>query len=302
MLQGKHVTKLYKTGNIIIHILINANFVVKEGDFIFLAGFSGAGKTTFIKLLSAEETPNHGDILFQNKNINLLPEPLKLKYRQNIGVIYQDYHLISHKTVEENIIFVLEALNKTKAEIKEITENVLNIVGLYDKRNVYPEQLSGGEKRRLTIARSLAIEPIIILADEPTGDLDPYNANIIMKLLAEIAKQGTTIIMATHNIEIIKSYPNSDVWFLHNAQLHTNLETKEIEDIYTTLAKGKDKYTKSRHSINIKTEAIPQKLRNKILHIHPEMLNNIQFLTPKIFAEYYNLSYNEIKTLIKALK
>jgi len=300
MLQGKHVTKLYKLKNIIVHILINANFTIDKGEFIFLSGFSGAGKTTFIKLLSGEEPPTHGNIIFQDKNINLLPEPLKLKYRQNIGVIYQDYHLISHKTVEENIIFVLEALNKTKSEIRDITENVLNIVGLYDKKDVYPEQLSGGEKRRLTIARSLAIEPIIILADEPTGDLDPYNTNIIMKLLIEIAKQGTTILMATHNIEIMKNYPNSNIWFLNNAQLHTNLKIKEVENVYNSLAKYKDR--RKGRTVNIDVGAIPEKLRSKILHIHPQMLNNIQFLTPKIFVEYYNLSYNEIKTLINALK
>ena len=304
MLSGEHVTKLYKTDTGIIHILVNANFSINPGDFVFITGFSGSGKSTFLKLLSGEESPLHGNIKFKDFPIHNLSKSAYLKFRQSIGVIYQDYRLIEYKNVFENISFVLEALNYSTKQITEITNEVLEIVGLTHRLKAYPHQLSGGEKRRVSIARAIAINPIILLADEPTGDLDPYNTNIIMEIMRKISERGTTIIMSTHHIELVQDYPTSRIWYLQQGQLYLDIPYDTLVGLYFNRTKNSNKASqKSRKNILIKRlkGKHNEKLAARIDKLPNIIIDNIEHLTPAILEQFYNLKDKELKEILKLI-
>jgi len=201
IIKFKKVTKIYPPETV---ALKEVSFEVGEGEFVVIAGESGAGKTTLLKLILAQEKPTEGEILINGENINEL-SPKELSYlRRKIGSIFQDYKLISQKTVGENVSFVLSAISASEEEIEENVPKVLEIVGLAEKKDKFPFQLSTGEKQRAAIARALIHKPQIILADEPTGNLDPSNTREIINLLKRINGFGTSIILATHSRDIIK--------------------------------------------------------------------------------------------------
>ena len=300
MLLGEHVTKLYKLDNEVIHILVNANFTIKSGDFIFLTGYSGSGKSTFLKLLSGEESPIHGQIKFNNFTIHDLNESAYLKYRQNLGVIYQDYKLIEHKTVVENITFVLEALGYKNNKIRSIIEEVLSIVQLEHRAYSYPQQLSGGEKRRVTIARAIAINPMLILADEPTGDLDPYNTEIIMQILKKISEKGATIVMATHHVELLTIIPKAKYWYLNEGYLKLNNTYDDIVKSYFQKINRKNPQKKTKVQKEL-LKTLPNNLQIKIQKMPKTVLDNLQYLTPKILQDYYEINTKELQQLLKIL-
>jgi cell division transport system ATP-binding protein len=201
MIKFENVTMTYrKDGN---PALNDVSFEIADGEFVFLVGQSGAGKSTILRLLIREERAQGGNVLIDEINIGMLPEKEVPKLRRNIGMVFQDFRLLPEKTVSENVAFALQVLNKSPDEIKQTVPAVLDLVGLLDKANRRPEQLSGGEQQRVAIARALVNRPAILMADEPTGNLDPDTSVEIMRLLDQINKAGTTVIMATHDAGIV---------------------------------------------------------------------------------------------------
>lgn len=200
MIYYKNISKIFPPNFV---ALSNINLEIKKGEFVSLVGRSGAGKSTLLKLLIREEDPSEGEIIFLGKNILKLPRS-KIPYlRRQIGFIFQDFKLLPLKTVFENVAFALEVCGVKTAEVKEKTSAVLQLVGLWSKKDNFPFELSGGEQQRVAIARALVNNPPVLLADEPTGNLDPATSWEIIQLLLEINKMGTTIVLATHDKEIV---------------------------------------------------------------------------------------------------
>lgn len=195
-----NVSKEYDPGK---KVLDDVNFKIEAGDFLFIVGPSGAGKSTIIKLLTKEENPDGGDILFNEESILNLPKEAIPGLRRRIGVVFQDFKLLDSKTVFDNVAIALEVVDSNIEEIRSIVPNVLSMVGLTDKMFKYPKQLSGGEKQKVSIARALAHEPDVLLADEPTGMIDPDSVDDVMEVLEKINSLGTTVVMATHDQDIV---------------------------------------------------------------------------------------------------
>lgn len=212
MIKIEHVSKDYPGGSI---GLKNLSLEIQGGDFVSIVGRSGSGKSTLVRLLIAEEQPTAGDIWIDDWHINRL-KPFQVPYyRRQIGVVFQDFKLLARKTVWENVAFALEVSGESDARIKQRVPEVLELVGLADKHDRFPEQLSGGEQQRVAIARALAHEPRLLIADEPTGNLDHMNSWEIMELLLKINERGTTVIMVSHNREIIDKIRRSVVVLDH---------------------------------------------------------------------------------------
>ncbi|MDO8486601.1 MAG: cell division ATP-binding protein FtsE [Candidatus Staskawiczbacteria bacterium] len=200
MIRFKKVTKTYSPSTTVLE---DVSFEIEKGEFVSIVGKSGAGKTTLIKLLLGFEAPTSGEIYFQNININETSAKDLQEMRRKIGSIFQDYKLFNGKTVYENVAYILEVEGKEDEEINREVPKVLEIIGLSEKMNNFPNELSGGEQQRLAIARALINRPEIIIADEPTGNLDPYNTYEVVSLLEKINKAGKTVILSTHDREII---------------------------------------------------------------------------------------------------
>jgi cell division transport system ATP-binding protein len=207
MISVNNLTKIYssKISREPITALDRVSFDIKEKEFVSVVGKSGAGKTTLLKLILAEEKPSEGEIVFDGYNVHQIKKSQLFKYRQRIGTVFQDYKLFPFKTTYENISYVMEVMGASDKSIERDVCNVLDLVGLSEKSCNFPSELSGGEKQRVAIARALIHRPDIILADEPTGNLDPYNTFDIIKLLVKIYKMGTTVILSTHDKEVINS-------------------------------------------------------------------------------------------------
>ncbi len=195
MIYFNNVTKKYKD-NVSLE---NVSISISQGEFVAIIGHSGAGKTTLAKLILAEEKPTEGSVFFDSVDIHKLPSKELTKFRRRVGTVFQDYRLLPNKTVYENIAFAMEALDKDEDEIVEDVPRVLELVGLYSKAHLFPHQLSGGEKQRLAIARAIITQPDLIIADEPTGNLDQSNILEVINLLKRLNEMGTTIILTTHN-------------------------------------------------------------------------------------------------------
>lgn len=188
-----------------ITALKEVSFDIPDGEFCFIVGPSGAGKSTIMKLLIREELPTSGDIIFDKISVPKLPNKLVPEYRQKIGMVFQDLKLLPTKTLEENINFALEILNKSQKEIEDTTEYLLELVDLKDRKNLFPKELSGGEQQRGAIARALANNPKVLVADEPTGNLDPDNASELLRIFKTINANGTTVLIITHNKDLVDS-------------------------------------------------------------------------------------------------
>ena len=197
-----NVSKSYQAG---VQALSNINIRIKKGEFVFVVGDSGSGKSTFIKLLLRELVPTSGSIYILDYNLNKIKHRKVPKFRRNIGVVFQDFRLLKDRNVYENVAFAQRIIEVPSAQIRKNVPKVLATVGLAGKYKVKPGRLSGGEQQRVAIARALVNKPSIILADEPTGNLDPKNSMEIMKLLEEINEKGTTVIMVTHNKDIVNA-------------------------------------------------------------------------------------------------
>jgi cell division transport system ATP-binding protein len=196
------VWKVYPNG---VEALRGIDVRIDQGEFCYVVGPSGAGKSTFIKLMYREEKPSSGVILINGVNVKRVRD-WKIPYlRRKIGVVFQDYKLLPHLTAYENVAFAMEAIEAPRRKIRSRVQEVLELVGLADRMNALPSQLSGGEQQRVSIARAIVNNPGFLIADEPTGNLDPENSWDIMYLLEEINARGTTVVMATHNKEIVNT-------------------------------------------------------------------------------------------------
>jgi cell division transport system ATP-binding protein len=202
MIRTENVIKEYKGG---VHALEGVSIDVEKGEFVFLVGPSGSGKSTFLKLLTKEEEPTGGEIYVAGKNLSSLPRWRVPYLRRNVGSVFQDFKLLNNKTVFENVAFGLEGIGRPRSLVQKQVPRILELVGLGEKLDRFPDELSGGEQQRVSIARAFVNRPLILLADEPTGNLDPATSVGIMRLLDRINRTGTTVVMATHDHAIVDS-------------------------------------------------------------------------------------------------
>jgi len=206
MIKFEKVTKIYPAHSpegSPSAVLQDVSFEIEKGEFVSIVGKSGAGKTTLTRLILGLEEPTYGDVFFQNKNLRTADCSEIQNIRRSIGCIYQDYKLLPAKTVYENVAYIMEVEGKSYDEIKKEVPRVLELIGLAEKTNNFPKELSGGEQQRLAVARALVNFPEVIIADEPTGNLDPYNTYEVIYLLEKINKAGTTVILLTHDREVV---------------------------------------------------------------------------------------------------
>ena len=204
MIQCTHVYKRYKNGT---NALYDINLSVDQGEFVYVIGPTGSGKSTLIKLMDVEEMCTKGNVKVVGIDVGELSKRQIPIYRRNIGVVFQDYKLLPHLTVFENIAYALEVIGMKKAQIRKRTIEVMKVVGLSEKGNSFPKELSGGQQQRVAIARAIANRPKVLIADEPTGNLDPAKSDEIMDLLQEINhRYGTTVVMVTHDITLVNKY------------------------------------------------------------------------------------------------
>ena len=199
MIQLKKVTKQYGDN----FGLSDVNIKINDGEFVFLVGPSGAGKSTFIKLILKEIEPDEGSIYFDDMEVTSMSNRLVPMYRRNIGIVFQDFRLLQKKTVYENVAFAMEAVHQKRKLIKKQVPHILKLVGISEKADRYPHELSGGEQQRVAIARAIVNNPKVLIADEPTGNLDPEKSWEIMNLLNQINMRGTTVVMVTHEKDIV---------------------------------------------------------------------------------------------------
>lgn len=202
MIKLEHVSKSYSAG---IPALNDVSLNIEVGEFVFVVGDSGSGKSTLIKLLLKELEPTEGTITINGRKLNKIRRRQIPKFRRNIGVVFQDFRLLKDRNIYDNVAFAQKVIGESNRSIKKNVPKLLSMVGLAAKYRSYPRQLSGGEQQRVAIARALINKPKILLADEPTGNLDANNAWEIMKLMEEINEQGTTVVVVTHNLEIVKA-------------------------------------------------------------------------------------------------
>ncbi len=201
MIYFNNVTKIYEDNN--AKALENVSFHVEKGEFVFLVGHSGAGKSSIIRMLLCEETPTQGEVIIRGRNIGKLTRKEIPFLRREIGVVFQDFRLLPARTVYENVAFAMRIVGASSRQMRRRIPEVLNMVGLSRKAKAYPSQLSGGEQQRVSMARALANNPSILIADEPTGNLDREKAAEIMAILEDINSRGTTILMATHAEKVV---------------------------------------------------------------------------------------------------
>ncbi len=220
MIYFNNATKIYDNqAKGIYHITLS----IQRGEFVFIVGSSGSGKSTFIRLLLKEVELSDGEIIVSRQNISLIHPKLLPFYRRNIGVVFQDFRLLPNKTVYENVAFAMKIVQAPTKEIRRCVPAVLSMVGLEKKYKAYPNQLSGGEKQRTALARAIVNQPPVLLADEPTGNLDPDNALEIMTLLEEINSKGTTVLVATHAKDLVDNMKKR-VITLDNGQLISDIK------------------------------------------------------------------------------
>lgn len=214
MIYFNNVSKIYKDAT----ALLDVTFVVEAGEFVSVVGHSGAGKTTLTKMILAEDNPTEGTVFFESIDVNKLKSKDLTNLRRRIGVVFQDFKLLGNKTAYENIAFAMEAVGKAEDEIRSDVPHVLELVDLSHRATHFPGEMSGGEQQRLAIARAIINQPELIIADEPTGNLDPVNTHEIVQILKKINDLGTTVILTTHNRGVIESI-NKRVITMENGKI-----------------------------------------------------------------------------------
>ena len=209
------ISKRYNNGLVALR---DVSVHIKRGEFVFVVGPSGAGKSTFIKMLFREVLPTNGNLFVNGVNVSALPEHEVPYLRRSLGIVFQDYRLLPDRTVHENIAFAMQVIESPYREMQKRVNAVLDMVGLRHKSRAYPQEMSGGEQQRVAIARAIVNNPYLVIADEPTGNLDPENSRDIMRIFTEINSDGTTIVMATHDKDIVDTM-NKRVIAIENGQI-----------------------------------------------------------------------------------
>jgi len=202
LIQFRNVSKIYENG---LRALQNVNFTIAGGEFVFVVGASGAGKSTVVRLLLKETGHTDGVIMVNNKNLSGIEEKNIPFYRRQFGVVFQDFRLLNDRTAYENVAFAMEIIEASNKEIRRKVPAVLAMVGLSERAHAYPADMSGGEQQRVALARALVNNPTILIADEPTGNLDPFTSQEIIKVMNIINRRGTTVIVATHDKDIVNT-------------------------------------------------------------------------------------------------
>lgn len=215
------VSKRYKNGHL---ALDNVSMEIEAGEFVFLCGQSGAGKSTLIRLLFREEVATSGQLIVNNRNLMCIKRRDLLKHRREMGIVFQDYRLLPKKNVFDNVAYAMQVTESRKREIARRVPEVLELVGLSDKGENFPSQLSGGEQQRVAIARALVNRPAILVADEPTGNLDPQNSDELMEVLIRINDRGTTVVMATHAKDIVNAMKKRVIMLDHGKVVYDEKE------------------------------------------------------------------------------
>jgi cell division transport system ATP-binding protein len=264
MVKFDTVTKKYNED---IVALEDVSFDIDAGEFCFVTGPSGAGKSTIVKLLIKDETPTSGSIFYEDIEVPKIPRKMLPSYRQKLGVVFQDMKLLNSRSIEENIAFALEILQKPEKEIKDTTDYLLELVGLENRRNLYPQQLSGGEKQRGAIARALASNPSLLLADEPTGNLDDENAYMILDILKKINESGTTIMVITHDPLLVDAKEN------HSRQIHLREGRIESDSKGSTKTKKEKKKEKMDPELQKLSKGLVKKFRENAIYDIDILLN-----------------------------
>ena len=227
MIELKNVSKVYENGSI---ALDDVSLFIDKGEFVVVVGHSGAGKSTLFKLLTHEVVPDSGSVLVNDVDVTRIKKSKIPMLRRKLGVVFQDFRLLPNKTVFENIAFALEVIEEKPSVIKEKVEHVLELVGLEDKANDLPEDLSGGEQQRVAVARAIVNRPLVLIADEPTGNLDPNTSKDIVDLFKHINNFGTTVVMVTHNMDLV-TYLNKRVIQLEGGRVKSdNLRGAEFNE------------------------------------------------------------------------
>ncbi|MBK7921550.1 cell division ATP-binding protein FtsE [Veillonella sp. YH-vei2232] len=227
MIEFKNVSKVYENGSI---ALDDVSLFIDKGEFVVVVGHSGAGKSTLFKLLTHEVVPDSGSVLVNDVDVTRIKTSKIPMLRRKLGVVFQDFRLLPNKTVFENIAFALEVIEEKPSVIKEKVEHVLELVGLEDKANDLPEDLSGGEQQRVAVARAIVNRPLVLIADEPTGNLDPNTSKDIVDLFKHINNFGTTVVMVTHNMDLV-TYLNKRVIQLEGGRVKSdNLRGAEFNE------------------------------------------------------------------------
>ncbi len=206
MIEFQGVYKTYGADNRVSHALEDVNLHIDDGEFAFIVGASGAGKSTFLKLIRREETPTSGEIVVNNYRLSRLKRKDVPFYRRTMGIVFQDFRLIDNMTVFENVAFPMRVVGRSRREIRRRVEHVLALMDLQGKGNRYPRELSGGEQQRVGLARALVNNPSLIIADEPTGNVDPQMSYDIVQMLTQINEKGTTVLMVTHEHELVHQF------------------------------------------------------------------------------------------------
>jgi len=228
MIKFQNVSKIYYSAQKPVIALQDVSFEIERGEFLSIVGRSGAGKTTLVRLLIGEEKPTEGKIFFKGEDVGEMDSARLQNLRRRIGVVHQDYKLLPSKTVRENVEYIMQVIGASEKDILRDVPQVLEIVGLADRQSNFPQELSGGEKQRLAIARALCHRPEVIVADEPTGNLDLYNTFEIINLLRKIHSFGTTVILATHNKEIIDNLEKRVLTLDKGKVVHDDQEGKFV--------------------------------------------------------------------------
>ena len=215
MIEFRNVHKVYDNGSVALE---DVSIHIEKGEFVLVCGHSGAGKSTFIKLLSHEVKPDSGTVFVNDVDVTRIKSSKVPYLRRKLGIVFQDFRLLPSKTVFENVAFALEVIEEKPKVIKDKVLNVLDLVGLSDKANDLPQDLSGGEQQRVAISRSIVNKPLVLIADEPTGNLDPQTSRDISDLFKAINNSGTTVVMVTHDMDMV-SYLNKRVIALENGRV-----------------------------------------------------------------------------------
>ncbi len=226
MIEFRNVSKVYHTGT---HALNQVSLVIEKGEFVFIVGSSGAGKSTFLKLIMREETPTSGSIIVNDMQLEKLKRRKVPMLRRSMGIVFQDFRLIDKMTVYENVAFAMRAVGARPRAIKKRVPYILELVGLENKSENYPSELSGGEQQRVALARALVNNPQMIIADEPTGNVDPEMSYEIIELLHEINKRGTTVLIVTHEHNLVHSFNSRCITIDKGVVVEDTMEIKPIE-------------------------------------------------------------------------
>lgn len=226
MIEFRNVSKVYHTGT---HALNQVSLIIEKGEFVFIVGSSGAGKSTFLKLIMREETPTSGSIIVNDMQLEKLKRRKVPMLRRSMGIVFQDFRLIDKMTVYENVAFAMRAVGARPRAIKKRVPYILELVGLENKAENYPSELSGGEQQRVALARALVNNPQMIIADEPTGNVDPEMSYEIIELLHEINKRGTTVLIVTHEHNLVHSFNSRCITIDKGVVVEDTMEIKPSE-------------------------------------------------------------------------